>query len=591
MKKLFFYKKLVLKIILFVLFIGIQNSSAQEEPFYLLEEVKVVAPVKKEKLEKIAQEVKIIKSVELINFGPEVYSGLDLRERGGFGVQQDISLRGTTFEQNLVTLEGIRISDPQTGHHLMNLPWENKILESVEVLPGGASALYGPGGFGGVLNFNLKIPQPGIEFLARYGSYDYKESYGSLCFSEFFYPLKLIFSQKKAQGFIWNRDFDIRTFNFYTKDDKKIFFYGFQERDFGARNFYTSRYATEWETVKTHLFLFKNIFYGQNWFLEPGILYRIHYDTYLLNRKNPYFYKNHHKSQVLRLNLPFRYETIKADYILGTELSSEKLKSSRLGDHLRQAFALFFWFYPKLSNKFFPSFGIRYDNITNNKDLFSYNFGLAYLIKTELKWRTSFGFSYRIPSFTELYYDSPNIKGNPYLSPEKSYQLEAGLDYENNLFKSSVTVFYRQGKDIIDWVIYQKFRKAENLDQVKTLGFTLDGKINLNKFSLFYSYTYLNQVSKKLKSSYYQGFYLRHKLVLGTLIRLPYQIEAAVLANFQERHQMDKVWLLSFKVSKLFSKKVKVSFWAENFLDEDYEEISGVKGSPQWFGLDLEFRF
>lgn len=592
MKKLLL-KGFILGILAFLFnkFIFIQDGLTQEEPSYLLEEVKVVAPVKKEKLEKIAQEVKVIKGDELINLGPEIYSGVDLRERGIFGVQQDLSIRGTTFEQNLVTLEGIRISDPQTGHHLMNLPWENRIVESLEILPGGTSALYGPGGFGGVLNFNLKIPQREVKFLAGYGSYDYKEIYGNLGFNKSSFPLELAFSQKKAQGFVWNRDFDIRTFNLYTKDEKKILFYGFQEKDFGARNFYTTKYSTEWETTKNHLFLLKKVFYGQNWFLEPGVLYRIHYDTYLLDRKKPSFYKNTHKSQVLRLNFPFRYETFKVDYLLGTELSYETLDSSRLGEHSRQAFGFYFWFYPKLSYKFFPSFGIRYDSVAKNKDIFSYNLGLAYLIKTELKWRTSLGFSYRIPSFTELYYDSPTIKGNPNLSPEKAYQFETGLDYEKNIFKSSFTIFYRQGRDIIDWVNYQGFRRAENLDRVKTLGFTLDGKLSFKNFSPFYSYTYLNQVSKKLKNSHYQGFYLRHKLVLGTSVKLPYQMEAMISANFQERYQMDKVWLCSFRISKLFYNKVKATLWAENLFDEDYEEISRVKGLPQWFGLNLEFKF
>lgn len=586
-------KKFLIRISILVILMFFLNklSLAQEESSYFLEEVKVIAPAKIEHLEKISQEVKVIKEEELINFGLEVFSGIDLRERGGFGVQQDLSLRGTTFEQNLVTLEGIRLSDPQTGHHLMNLPWENRIFESVEILSGGGSALYGPGGFGGVLNFNLKPPKPGIELLTGYGSYDYKEFYGSLGTFIASFPINLTLSQKKAQGFIWNRDFDIKTLNLYTKNKEGLIFYGFQEKDFGARNFYTIRYSTEWETTKTHLFLVKKFFYGKNWFLEPGILYRINYDTYLLDRKRPSFYKNTHQSQVLRSNFPLRYETPKIDYLLGIEFSYETLDSSRLGDHLRQGLGFYFWLYPKISSKWFPSVGIRYDSLTKNKDPFSYNLGLAYLIKTNLKWRTSLGFSYRIPSFTELYYDAPTIKGNPRLSPEKAHHFEMGLDFEKNIFKGSFTVFYRQGKDIIDWVYQPGVRKAENLEKVKTLGLTIDGKINLNRLLPFYSYTYLNQISEKLKTSHYQGFYLRHKLVLGTFIKLPYQIEGAVSAIYQERYQIDKAWLWSFKLSKVFYKKLKATLWAENLLDEDYEEIPGIKGLPQWLGLNLELKF
>lgn len=560
---------------------------ASEEHSYLLEEVKVIAPIQKETLEKIGQEVKIIKEKDLLDYGIEVFSGIDLRERGGFEVQQDLSIRGTTFEQNLVALEGIRLSDPQTGHHLMNLPWNKRILESVEVLSGGGSALYGPGGFGGILNFNLKPSKPGVEFLVGYGSYDFKEFYGNLGFVKTF-PMNLTFSQKRSQGFIWNRDFDIKNFAFYTKDSEKTFFYGFQEKDFGARNFYTTKYPSEWETTKTHVFLLKKIFYNSNWFLEPGFLYRINYDTYLLDRKNPSFYKNTHQSKVLRLNLPFKYETPQMNYILGTEFSYETLDSSRLGDHLRQALGFYLWLYPKFSSKIFPSFGIRYDAIAKNKDLFSYQLGMAYFLNSNLKGRSSLGFSYRIPSFTELYYDSPTIKGNPNLSPERAYHLEIGVDYEKNFFEGSLTTFYRYGKDIIDWINQGGIRRAENLDQVKTLGFTIDGKVKLNWIFPFYSYTYINQISEKLKKSHYQGFYLRHKLVLGASCKLPYQIETAFWLTYQDRFQMDRVWIGSFKVSKIFNKKIKTIFWVENLFDRDYEEIPGVKGSPQWIGITLE---
>ncbi len=230
-------REIVLLMLTLNIFTINKNALSSEISSYLLEEVKVVSPAKTQDLEKISQEVKIIKGKEVLEFGPEMFSALELKERGIFGVQFDLSIRGTTFEQNLVTLEGIRLSDPQTAHHLMNFPWEKDILESIEILSGGASAIYGPGGFGGAINFNLKPSAPGLKILAEYGSYDYKNIFGNLGFSTPFSPFNLIFSQKKANGFIWNRDFDIRSFNLYTKDEKKVIYYGFQEKDFGARNF------------------------------------------------------------------------------------------------------------------------------------------------------------------------------------------------------------------------------------------------------------------------------------------------------------------------------------------------------------------
>ncbi|MCD6548984.1 MAG: TonB-dependent receptor [Thermodesulfobacterium sp.] len=558
---------------------------------YLLEEVKVVSPAKTKNLEKISQEVKIIKGKEVLEFGPEIFSALELKERGAFGVQSDLSIRGTTFEQNLVTLEGIRLSDPQTAHHLMNFSWEKDILESIEILSGGASAIYGPGGFGGAVNFNLKPSAPGLKILAEYGSYDYKNIFGNLGFSTPFSPFNLIFSQKKANGFIWNRDFDIRSFNLYTKDEKKVIYYGFQEKDFGARNFYTTKWDTEWEQTKTHLFLAKKNIYGGNWFLEPTLLYRINYDVYLLDRKNPEFYKNSHKSQTIRINLPLRYDTSLAEYLLGTELSYETLDSSRLGDHLRRGAGFYLWIYPKISSKFFPSIGLRYDTIIHNKDMFSYNLGFAYLLKPDLKLRGSFGFSYRIPSFTELYYDSPTIKGNSSLSPEKAYNIEAGFDYSRKRLTFSGTVFYRHGKDIIDWIAQEGIIQAQNIETLKTTGFTLDGKVILKNFSPFVSYTYLNQVAENLSSARYKGSYLRHNLILGISAILPLDLEFFGSLNYRKYYKRDSVFLANLKIRKVLHKNIVYSFWINNLFDEEYTEVGEVIAPPQWIGNGLEIRF
>ena len=573
------------------LFIVNKNAFSAKTPSYLLEEVKVVAPAKTQNIEKISQEVKIIKSEKLLNFGPEVFSALELKERGAFGVQSDLSMRGTTFEENIVTFEGIRLSDPQTGHHLMNLPWEKEILESIEILPGGASAIYGPGGFGGALNFNLKPSTKGHKFLVEYGSYDYKNFFGNLGFSTSFSPVNLIFSQKKANGFIWNRDFDIRTFNLYTKDDKKSIFYGFQEKDFGARNFYTTKYNTEWEETKTHIFLIKKNFYNVNWFFEPTLLYRINYDIYLLDRRNPDFYKNTHKSQVFRLNLPLKYETSLADYFFGTEFSYETLDSSRLGDHIRQEAGFYFWIYPKISSNFFPSVDLRYDIITKNKDMFSYNLGLAYLLTSNLKLRSSFGFSYRIPSFTELYYDSPTIKGNSSLSPEKAYNIETGFDYSKSILTFSGTVFYRYGKDIIDWIKQGNIIKSQNIETLKTIGVTLDSNINFKNFKTFISYTYLNQTAKNLSSARYQGSYLRHNFILGISAYLPLDIEIFGNFNYRKYYKRDNVLLINLEIKKSLHKNVIFSLWGKNLLDDDYREIGEVKAPPQWIGTNLKIRF
>ena len=47
----------------------------------------------------------------------EYAMNVDIRQRGRQGVQSDISIRGGSFEQVLIMLNGIKLNDPQTGHH------------------------------------------------------------------------------------------------------------------------------------------------------------------------------------------------------------------------------------------------------------------------------------------------------------------------------------------------------------------------------------------------------------------------------------------------------------------------------------------
>ena len=81
---------------------------------------------------------------------------VDIRQRGRQGVQSDISMRGGTFEQVLVMLNGIKLNDPQTGHHTMNMPVSLEQIERIEVITGGASRIFGNYAYTGAINIITK---------------------------------------------------------------------------------------------------------------------------------------------------------------------------------------------------------------------------------------------------------------------------------------------------------------------------------------------------------------------------------------------------------------------------------------------------
>ncbi len=80
-------------------------------------------------------------------------ANVDVRQRGPLGVQSDVSIRGGSSDEVMILLNGINITDPQSGHHSLNLPIDFQSIERVEVLEGPGARIYGANAFSGAINF------------------------------------------------------------------------------------------------------------------------------------------------------------------------------------------------------------------------------------------------------------------------------------------------------------------------------------------------------------------------------------------------------------------------------------------------------
>ena len=85
-------------------------------------------------------------------------AGLDIRQRGVHGIQADVSLRGGTFDQVLILINGVKMADPQTGHHALNIPLNMDNIERIEILKGPAARIYGANAFAGAINIVTRTP-------------------------------------------------------------------------------------------------------------------------------------------------------------------------------------------------------------------------------------------------------------------------------------------------------------------------------------------------------------------------------------------------------------------------------------------------
>ena len=103
-------------------------------------------------------------------------SSIFLEERGAGGGQADIVMRGGSFEQTLVLLNGFRINDAQTSHHNLDLPVPVDAIDSIQSLEGAGSTLHGVDALSGVVDFLTAAPDHDSLFLrAGEGSFQSNE--------------------------------------------------------------------------------------------------------------------------------------------------------------------------------------------------------------------------------------------------------------------------------------------------------------------------------------------------------------------------------------------------------------------------------
>ena len=177
--------------------------------------------------------------VDLLKLDPS----LDFAERAPNGVQVDLSIRGASFGKTLVLLNGMRLNDPQSGHHNMDIPMPLESVERVEVMRGSGSTLYGADAVGGVINIITEPPSV-TEFRLRtaVGSDGINQQRASLGIAGKKVSEQLSFSRDFSSGFRPDRDYRNLSFASVTRLATDIgngsINLAYMDHPFGADQFY-----------------------------------------------------------------------------------------------------------------------------------------------------------------------------------------------------------------------------------------------------------------------------------------------------------------------------------------------------------------
>lgn len=580
--------------------------------------------------------------VRSVNDLLEYAINVDVRNRGSDEVQSDISLRGGSVEQTLILLNGVRMNDPQTGHHNMDLPVEISQVERIEILEGSGARQYGANAFCGIIN--IVTDQPDKSFLnlgVVAGMYDRYEGVLSGGFAAKKSSHFLSVSGKTCSGYTENTDYNVwkgyYSGSFYRSIGTYSFQAGYLDKAFGANSFYTPKYPDQFEHTKT---LFTSLQFASSGKVKitPQVYWRRHHDRFELFRyenETPSWYKNHnyHLTDVLGSNVNVQFNNalgktgIKAEYYLENILSNVLGKpiDDTITDHLDPS-----GYFTKSDMRNNVSLSAEHQYI---KSSFSFSLGLlanynedygfgiypgidlSYEFKPWVKWYFAANKSFRVPTFTDLYYQGPTNKGNPDLQPEKAYSFENGLKFTHNGFFAHIAGFYRLGKDIIDWVKLPDSSKWEsaNITELDTWGLETSARIPLEELlekkcpitRIDVSYSFVNSIKNSGPYiSYYVMDYIKHKFNIDINVRIYKKIGVNLAFSYSDRNGtytdyaegIEKNYE-GFTVTdiKLFWRPLNFEMYlsCNNVFDTHYNDFGNINMPGRWIlgGLNYKFNF
>jgi len=378
---------------------------------------------------------------------------VDVAERGANGTEADISMRGGTFEQTLVLLDGLRMNDLQTGHHDVDLPVPLDAVSRIEVLHGSGSTLYGSDAVGGVINFITEPPRVSeLRLRAGFGNFGVNQQSATWSLVAGRFAEQLSFARDFSTGFMPDRDY--RSLDFSSLTDFSTALGATQiilastDRPFGANQFYGD--YDSWERLRTW-FAAVNQHLGKS--TEASFAFRRRTDLFVLLRDNPEYFENRHALESYQAALRRRQE-LKENVRLfyGAEGYSDGIHSTNLGDHTRGRVAAYAALDVRALGRFSFNLGAREEVYRSVRGQFSPSLSASYWLDPHWKLRGSASHAFRVPSLTDLYYHDPANLGSPNLRPERAWNTEAGVDW-NGLggWQGGLTLFERRERDVIDY--------------------------------------------------------------------------------------------------------------------------------------------
>jgi len=556
--------------------------------------------------------ISIISSVEIKNSAAtnladllQQEAGIDIRRRGTAGMQADLYIRGGSFDQTLLLIDGIKMDDAQTGHHTMNAALPLEVIERIEIIKGPAARVFGQNAFTGAINIvTKKVTENSVSANLEIGSYNQLNASVTTASNLENSSHIVHVSRLTSDGYRYNTDYDNSNYfikSTFNKNGQAIdMITSFSERKFGANGFYSTPSAiNQYEETQNSLIGFSTQFISEKWQITPRVYWKRNQDEYVFNRLNPPAYRNLHITDKIGTEVNASYTSNLGVTGFGIDMSKIYLRSNNLGDRNRFMTTLFLEHQFKLANNqldITPGVAVTY--FSDFKFHAFPGIDIGYRLNDHLKAYGNIGYTYRIPTYTDLYYRDPTTNGNPNLNPEEALSQEIGIKYFTPTFTASAAIFNRDASKLIDYVKDNApdLWQATNIRDLNTKGFEINTsyyfKINTFNQNLSLGYTFLEDEVKALDVNFsrYAINSLKHQFTSRLSTQLFKNVSQNIIYKHAERTSGESynVWDASIIVSL---KQFEITATASNIFNTEYYETNLVpmpKGN-MLFGLRYYF--
>ena len=509
-------------------------------------------------------------------------SSLDLRERAPNLVQGDLSIRGATFGQTLVLLDGLRLNDAQTGHFNLDVPVPLDTMDRVEVLKGSGSTMYGSDAVGGVVNLVTRRPETSeLRVRGALGNWGVNQESATAGYVRQSFAEQLYFSRDFSTGFMPNRDYRNLTLSSKTFLDSRLgtsdVTLAYSDKPYGAQDFYGN--FPSWERTMGWFAALRQMIGDRT---EVDFAFRRHNDLFELFRYQPEIYTNRHVVESYEAALR-RKDPIgrNATIFYGGEGYTDSIDSSNLGSHSRARGAGYVALDVRALKRFSFTAGVRDEIYGSFNNQVSPSVSGGAWLGAGFRLRASASRAFRLPSYTDLYYQDPANIGSPNLLPETAWSYEAGVQWNRGgKWFADAAVFQRRERNGIDYVRNSPddIWRAMNFQRLNFTGVessltyrVADGQ----RLNFQYSYLYGVQDQLGLVETKYSFNYPIHYGLAGWEALLPYSILTRLRVGAIERYAREPYAVVDLYASRARG-RVRPFLQLTNLTGAVYEEIQGV---------------